>query len=186
MPDAASLHSGTLLVSAPVGVCRILGVDPGLRVTGYALVEPRPNGPDGRLIEAGLVRLTPKIPIEQRLVELDTALAQLLDNHRPTALVCEQLYAHYKHPRTAILMGHARGVILTVAAKRGLRVMNVAATHVKRALTGNGHASKAQMQRAVMTALRLAKLPTPHDVSDAIAIAVCGLRMSEVTGGVQR
>lgn len=159
---------------------RILGVDPGLQCTGFALIESlNPIRGESRLVEAGVVRLPPRVALEKRLLVLDEELDQILGMHRPAALVCEQLYAHYKHPRTAILMGHARGVILALAARRGVRVLSVASTHVKRMLTGNGHAGKPQMQRAVAASLRLARLPEPHDVADAIAIALCGQRMIE-------
>lgn len=162
-------------VSRKVAISRrvplVLGVDPGLQRTGYALLRS-----DGvvQLIEAGVVRLARHAPLEERLVELETALAELLAQHRPAMLACEQLYAHYKHPRTAILMGHARGVILALAARQGLAIVNVAATHVKKLLTGRGHASKPQMQRAVALTLGLKALPEPHDVADAIAIALAG------------
>lgn len=163
---------------------RIIGVDPGLQCTGYAVIECGSFGGDGRLVEAGVIRLTPRTAIELRLLELSESLDQILIQQRPAILACEQLYSHYKHPRTAILMGHARGVILALAAGRGLRTLHIASTHVKRTLTGNGHAGKAQMQRAVAAALRLPRLPEPHDVADAIAIAVCGVRLSaaEVRG----
>jgi crossover junction endodeoxyribonuclease RuvC len=101
----------------------------------------------------------------------------LLQTHRPTLLACEELYAHYKHPRTAILMGHARGVILAAAARRGLQVVSIAATHVKKMLTGSGHAAKHQVQFAVAATLGLRQIPEPPDVADAIAIALCGLRL---------
>lgn len=161
----------------------ILGVDPGLQRTGFALIEWRNSfRSEIRLVEAGIVRLPPRVALEKRLLVLDEELDQILSMHRPAALVCEQLYAHYKHPRTAILMGHARGVILALAARRGVSVLSVASTHVKRMLTGNGHAGKAQMQRAVAASLRLARLPEPHDVADAIAIALCGQRMFAAGG----
>jgi crossover junction endodeoxyribonuclease RuvC len=85
----------------------------------------------------------------------------------------EQLYAHYKHPRTAILMGHARGVILQQAAEAGAEVESFAATRIKKSLTGNGHAAKGQMQRAIQAMLALPHVPEPPDVADAIAIALC-------------
>jgi crossover junction endodeoxyribonuclease RuvC len=142
------------------------------------LVEFGSIGEDGRLIEAGVIKLPPRAALEDRLLELAENLEQVIAQHQPHVLACEQLYAHYKHPRTAILMGHARGVILALAARRRLGVLHIASTHVKRTLTGNGHAGKAQMQRAVAAALRLARLPEPHDVAVAIAIAVCGVRLS--------
>lgn len=157
----------------------ILGIDPGLRRTGYAVLIA-PTGADAcRVVEAGLIRLNPTQPIEQRLVELQRGLEELISTHRPTVLACEQLYSHYKHPRTAVVMAHARGVILALAARRGLDVVNVAATQVKRYLTGSGRAGKAQVQRAVAAALCLPQIPESSDVADAMAVALCGLRMRD-------
>ncbi|MCY2926240.1 MAG: crossover junction endodeoxyribonuclease RuvC, partial [Planctomycetota bacterium] len=91
----------------------------------------------------------------------------------------EKLYAHYKHPSTAILMGHARGVILLAAEQAGVGVRNLPATHVKKSLTGNGHASKLQVQRAIQAVCHLSALPEPPDVADALAIALCAGRQRE-------
>lgn len=158
----------------------ILGIDPGLRRTGYAVL-----GPGGTkhsvLIEAGVVRLRAGDPLPLRLAELERGIMGLIDSHGPAALACEALYAHYKHPRTAILMGHARGVILAAAARRGLEVYSVAATRVKKLLTGSGRAGKRQMQLAVASTLGLVRLPEPHDVADAIAIALAGQRLCSAT-----
>lgn len=161
------------------GLSRIVGIDPGLQRTGYAILEGGRSDRDARLIEAGVVRITPRVPLEYRLIELESNLESLLETHRPRVLACEQLFAHYKHPRTAILMGHARGVVLALAARRSIGVVHVASTHAKRWLTGNGHATKAQVQRAVAATLRLPCIPEPHDVADAIAIALSGLRARE-------
>ncbi|MGD8454091.1 MAG: crossover junction endodeoxyribonuclease RuvC [Phycisphaerae bacterium] len=153
----------------------ILGIDPGLERTGYALLaDAPPAGP--RLCEAGLIRLPAKAPLPRRLVHLLESLEELIQAHRPTILTCEALFAHYKHPRTAILMGHARGVILAAAARAGLDVLTVTPASVKKLLTGSGRATKKQMQWAVTATLGLAVTPEPHDVADAIAIALCGLR----------
>jgi len=92
---------------------------------------------------------------------------------RPSAMALEQLYSHYEHPRTSILMGHARGVICLAAAKANIEVINYSATQIKKVLTGNGRAPKSQMQAAIQRELRLAKLPEPADVADALAIALC-------------
>lgn len=156
----------------------VLGIDPGLQRTGYAVVRVRPEAySGGELLEAGLVRLDRTAPLPMRLADLATQLAELVATHRPRLLACEELYAHYRHPRTAILMGHARGVILAEAARCGVAVTAVPATQAKKMLTGSGHASKAQMQRAVQATLGLATLPQPHDVADAIAVALCGTRL---------
>jgi crossover junction endodeoxyribonuclease RuvC len=85
----------------------------------------------------------------------------------------EQLYAHYKHPRTAILMAHARGVILLAAQRRGIGVEQVSANRVKKSLLGYGHAGKQQMQRAIQQLWNLKELPQPPDVADALAVALC-------------
>ncbi len=168
-------HRQSATTSA-AGLPRVLGIDPGLVSTGFAVVAAGGRG-EGVLIEAGRIRLGREQAIEARLVQLETDLAALIDATRPGVLVCEQLYAHYKHPRTAIRMAHARGVVLALAARRGLQVVHVSATRVKKTLTGSGRASKEQVRRAVCLTLGLDGLDGPHDVSDAIAIALCGLRL---------
>lgn len=144
---------------------KILGVDPGLDCTGYAVVE----ADSGRLFEAGLIRSTTKGSLAQRLGEIEGGMEEILSEHDVDLLVVEDLFAHYKHPRTAILMGHARGVILLAAARHGADVLSVSATKIKKALTGNGHASKLQMQRAIMATFGLEAPPEPADVADALA-----------------
>jgi crossover junction endodeoxyribonuclease RuvC len=150
---------------------RILGVDPGLRLTGYGVVDYHPFRP--KLVDGGVIRLNPKASLADRLVELETELDALIAEHKPDAVAVEQLYSHYAHPRTAILMGHARGVILLTARRRGVRVEQFAANRIKQSLTGHGHASKEQMQRAVQSLWNLPEPPDPPDVADALAIALC-------------
>jgi crossover junction endodeoxyribonuclease RuvC len=150
---------------------RILGVDPGLRLTGYGVVDYHPFRP--KLVDGGVIRLNAKASLADRLVELEAELDGLLAEHKPQAVAVEQLYSHYAHPRTAILMGHARGVILLCARKRGIRTEQFAANRIKQSLTGHGHASKVQMQRAVQSLWNLPEPPEPPDVADALAIALC-------------
>ncbi len=147
----------------------ILGSDPGLDQTGYAVIE----APGGRLVDAGLIRSATGTPLAERLHEIDGGVEEVLSEHQVDLLVIEDLFAHYRHPRTAILMGHARGVICLAAASAGLVVTSYNATQVKKILTGNGRAPKSQMQRAVCTELGLDRIPEPHDVADALAIALC-------------
>jgi crossover junction endodeoxyribonuclease RuvC len=97
----------------------------------------------------------------------------VLDQWKPVAMAVEQLYAHYEHPRTAILMAHARGVYFLAGGQRNIPVISYAATKVKKLVTGSGRASKEQMQHAVARELGLAGPPEPHDVADALAIALC-------------
>ena len=151
---------------------RILGIDPGLHLTGYALVDLATRGLEPALVEAGVIRLSRTLGLEKRLAQLHADLSALIEEFHPQELAVEKLYAHYKHPRTAILMAHARGVILLAAQERGLAITHLPSTEVKKAITGFGHASKQQMQRAIQAQCRLAEMPSPPDVADAIAIAL--------------
>jgi crossover junction endodeoxyribonuclease RuvC len=153
---------------------RILGIDPGLQVTGYAVVEVGTLRPI--VCEAGLIKSTegrtpPDMP--QRVRSVYDSIVGLIDQFRPQIVVVEQLYAHYDHPRTAILMAHARGVIFLAAAQRRLPVISYNATRVKKTITGNGRAPKDQVQRTIQRELGLAALPEPADVADALAVALC-------------
>lgn len=150
---------------------RILGIDPGLRVCGYAVVDSV-CGTD-KLVEAGVLRIDTEPPLAERLNQIAEDVESILAKFSPEVVAVEELYSHYAHPETAILMGHARGVILQKAASFNAEVRSYAATRIKKSLTGNGRASKEQMQRAIQTVLALSKPPQPNDVADAIAIALC-------------
>jgi crossover junction endodeoxyribonuclease RuvC len=108
-----------------------------------------------------------------RVRTLYDSIVAVADQFRPAALAVEQLFAHYAHPRTAILMAHARGVIFLAAAQRDLAVHSYSATRIKKTVTGNGRASKEQVQRTVQRELGLSRLPEPPDVADALAVALC-------------
>lgn len=152
--------------------CRILGVDPGLNTSGYAVIESV-NGAT-RLCEAGVVRTRAAASVECRLDEIHAGIREVIQSHRPDQMAIEQLFSHYQRPRTAILMGHARGVICLTAGQAGIPVAHYEPTRVKKLLTGNGRAAKGQMQLAVKLQLGLAQLPEPADVADAMAVALCG------------
>lgn len=158
---------------------RVLGIDPGLALTGYGCVRfGAENAVDvGALMEAGVVRLPPGRSVSARLAELASDLEELLGRLKPDVVCVEAIYAHYAHPRTAITMAHARGVILLCLERAGVELVEVPSTQAKKSLTGNGHASKAQMQEAVRMVLGLRAAPEPADVADAIAIALAGARM---------
>ncbi len=167
----------------------ILGVDPGLQVCGYAAVEVNSGGE--KLIEAGVIRTDESAGLANRLNQIADDTRALMEKFEPQIVAVEELYSHYKHPKTAILMGHARGVILQQAQAAGAAVKSFAATRIKKSLTGNGRASKKQMQRAIQSTLGLGKLPEPADVADAIAVALCcantevGRQMTEDGNGFQ-
>lgn len=188
---------------------RILGVDPGLRLTGYACVDGLCDRPS--LIEAGVLRLTLRgaaddgadgdvanaaatpgrsrsaasaRTVSDRLAELDADFRELLTRLRPEAVAIESLFAHYKHPATAIVMGHARGVLLLAVRQARLRLIEYKPNEIKKSLTGHGHAAKDQMQRAVQAYFDLPEPPRPPDVADAIAIALCAARRLSTRGDV--
>jgi crossover junction endodeoxyribonuclease RuvC len=154
---------------------RILGLDPGLQITGYGLVEVSARRMvqvcEAGVLKAGAARSSADMPA--RLAELYRGLVEILDQFRPSAMAVEQLYAHYAHPRTAVLMGHARGVLLLAAAERSIPVAGYNPTQIKKTITGHGRASKDQMQRAICRELGLSAVPEPPDVADALAVALC-------------
>lgn len=151
---------------------RVVGIDPGLNVTGYAVVDPSSRGP--YVVEAGVIRPRGAKPtLADRLGLIHQGIVEVLDAYPPTALALEQVHSHVAHPRTAILMAHARGVIVLAAAQRGVPVFGYAAARIKKSLTGSGKAPKSQMQHAIRTELGLDVIPEPHDVADACAVALC-------------
>jgi crossover junction endodeoxyribonuclease RuvC len=149
---------------------RILGVDPGLRVTCYGAVEVGDDGP--RLIEAGIIAPATDGSLEQRLNELHREMCAVIAAVAPSVMVVEELYSAYRNPTTAVLMGHARGVICLAAGSNGIAVRHLVHSLVKRALVGSGGARKEQVKRMVMQQLRLVRRPEPDDVSDALALAL--------------
>ncbi len=150
---------------------RILGIDPGLNTTGYGVLEVVERQP--RLVEAGVVRGKSRGSLTERVKEVYEGVADVIGSLHPEVVALEKLYSHYDRPTTAILMGHARGVICLAAAQAGIEVVDYAATQVKKTLTGNGRAPKSQMQQAIQRELGLSTLPEPADVADALAIAFC-------------
>jgi len=171
-------ESDRLLVSM-----RILGIDPALRVTGYGVIERR--GDRIALIEAGIVAPHVSQPLEQRLRELHHGIAEVIAQTRPDVIVIEELYSSYKNPQTAILMGHARGVMCLAGAQAGLCVHTLGHSHVKRALLGSGSARKEQVNAIVIRLLNLRTAPKPNDVSDALAIALAYLNVSGVSNVIR-
>lgn len=149
---------------------RILGIDPGLGITGYGLIEA--SGNNVRLIEAGIIRSDAKDRMEKRLASIYKKVMGLIKDTKPEAVVLEELYSHYKHPKTSILMGHARGAICLAVEHQNAQLVNYPTTKIKKAITGRGRASKEQMQRTVTSLLGLKDAPEPVDITDALALAI--------------
>jgi crossover junction endodeoxyribonuclease RuvC len=150
---------------------RILGIDPSLTCTGYALLERTPQGP--RLKEGGVVRSTKSKTLAQRVCEIGTGIREVLEEFRPQAVAIEQVYAMADNPGTTIKMAHVRGAILLLAAEREIPVMDFSPREIKKLLTGSGRAGKEQIQFAVQRELGLKKILEPNDDADATAVALC-------------
>ena len=155
---------------------RILGIDPGLNVTGYGVLEACDRRL--RLCEAGVVRGGDRGAIAKRVAAIHEGVADVIAAFMPSVIAVEELYSHSARPRTAILMGHARGVICLASAQAGIPVVHYSATQVKKILTGSGRAPKGQVQLAIQRELGLPELPEPPDVADALAIALCAAKQS--------
>jgi crossover junction endodeoxyribonuclease RuvC len=149
-------------------------VDPGLQIIGYGILEAGSRGPI--VCEAGIIRGSEgrsRDDMASRILRLYNGIVDVVRQYCPQVVAVEQLYAHYEHPRTAILMAHARGVVMLAAAQHELPLVSYNATRIKKTITGNGRASKDQVQRTIQRELALAVLPEPPDVADALAVALC-------------
>ena len=155
---------------------QILGVDPGLGITGYGLIESRGN--KFRILEAGIIRTKAAQSLPQRLKAIADGLTELMKEYSPKVLVLEKLYSHYRHPTTAILMGHVRGVACFAAEEMKVPVVGYSKTRVNKGVIGKGHATKEQVSMMVQMLLGLDSAPRPLDVSDALALALCHARIT--------
>jgi crossover junction endodeoxyribonuclease RuvC len=148
---------------------RILGIDPGTQVCGYGVIET--SGADARALDYGTARGR-GTSLPARLKVIYDGLQEVMERHRPDVVAVEGVF-YQKDVRAAIKIGEARGVALLAAASRGVEVVEYAPAEVKKAVTGNGNASKPQVQQMVRVILRLREAPSPEDAADALAIAVC-------------
>jgi crossover junction endodeoxyribonuclease RuvC len=160
----------------------VLGVDPGLSRCGYGVLASEPWL---RVVAAGVITTAPARSIEHRLGELHAELGALVDELRPDVMVVERVFFQV-NARTAMAVGQAGGVALLVAATRGVVVAQYGANEVKQAVAGYGAAPKEQVQRMVARQLGLARPPTPPDVADALALALCHLARRGLQGAVAR
>ena len=150
---------------------RILGIDPGLRITGYGAIDA--VGPSLTVVEAGVIRVPSDLPLATRLHRLHADLVSVLEDLKPDLMSVESVFSHPDRAATGVRMGHARGVILLAAAQHGIEIVEHAPAQVKKALTGDGSADKSRMQAAIASRCGLDVIPEPADVADALAIALC-------------
>lgn len=149
---------------------KILGIDPALAITGYGVIDFSKR--KLFLLEAGVIKTSVREPLPQRLNRIYEGMSNLISEIKPDVAVLEKLYAHYAHPTTAYLLGHARGVICLTCAEANIPLVEYAATRIKKAIVGGGLASKYQVQRMVANLLNLDHLPKYTDVTDALALAI--------------
>ena len=149
----------------------ILGLDPGTAATGYGVVR-RVAGPrQAVLVECGVIRTRPRDPLPARLREIYEGVVELIERHRPDALVVEDVF-YARNVRTTVVLGHARGVVLLAGARAGIDVHEFAPAVIKKAVVGTGAATKAQVQFMLTRLLRLRSAPQPSDAADGVAAAL--------------
>lgn len=149
---------------------RVFGIDPGSTRTGYGCVESEGNR--HRLIACGALVPPPGVPLPERLLAIHHGLARHLRGARPDVVVVENVF-HAANARSALILGQARGVALLAAVETGVPIVEYTPAEVKRAVVGYGRAEKTQVQQMIKLLLGLDEVPSPHDVADALAIAIC-------------
>jgi crossover junction endodeoxyribonuclease RuvC len=158
---------------------RVLGIDPGSDRTGYGCVET--NGTRHRLVTCGAVATCRAVPFADKLLTVHHEIARLIDACRPDAIAIENLFAAV-NARSALTLGHVRGVAMLAAVEANVEIAEYTPAEVKRAVVGYGRAEKHQVQQMVKLLLAMPAVPSPHDVADALAIAICHLNHLGPTG----
>lgn len=148
----------------------IIGIDPGTNITGYGIINI--DSFNYQALDYGCIRPPSNLKITDRYLIIYNSLEHLLDLHKPQVLAIETQFVH-KNVQSAIKLGMARGVVIVAAKRRGISVVEYSPTKAKRAVSGNGHASKIQVQGMVQKLLNLKNLPEPEDAADALALALC-------------
>jgi len=148
----------------------IMGIDPGFAITGYGIVEYIGN--KFSVVDYGAITTEASMPLPQRLLLLSNRLEELIKMYKPEAISIEELFFN-KNIKTALTVGHGRGVAVLAAARSGVDVFEYTPLQVKQAVVGYGRAEKSQIQQMVKAILNLPAIPKPDDVADALAVAVC-------------
>ena len=154
---------------------KILGIDPGFKATGYGCIKV--DHRSVTLIETGTVEPKQKDLIQNRIQKIYSILGDLIDEHNPQVLVLEKLYAHHAHPVTASKLGHVRGVICLLCAQKNIELAEYSVKRIRKALTGNGNATKVQTKRVVADLLKIDESKLTLDASDALALSLGYIRM---------
>jgi crossover junction endodeoxyribonuclease RuvC len=156
----------------------VLGIDPGTASTGYGVISG--DGPSRvQLVECGVIRTRARDPLPSRLREIHEGVSELIVRHRPAVLACEDVF-YAKNVRTTVVLGHARGVILLAGEQHGVRIHEFPPAEIKKAVVGNGAATKEQVQFMLTRLLRLRSVPQPSDAADGVAAALAYLMGARV------
>ncbi len=161
----------------------ILGIDPGFAITGYGVVKYEGN--KFSVLEYGAIATEASIPLPQRLVKINDELTRIIETHKPDAAAIEELFFN-KNIKTALTVGHGRGVAILTAAKMGVEVFEYTPLQVKQAVVGYGRAEKRQMQQMVKVILGFSSVPEPDDAADALAVAICHGHSYKMNGYVYK
>jgi crossover junction endodeoxyribonuclease RuvC len=155
---------------------KILGVDPGLKATGYGVIEAN----EGRikLIEVGTINPNPRNKLPKKIDTVYQNLADIIKKFQPDVMILEKLYAHHRHPTTASILGHVRGVICLLCAQHHVTLEEHSVKRIRKAITGNGNASKIQTQRMVTQMLKIDDRNLTLDASDALALCLGHVHMA--------
>jgi crossover junction endodeoxyribonuclease RuvC len=151
---------------------RIFGIDPGSERTGYGCIDSA--GSRHRLIVCGSLSAPARATFPEKLQAIHHGLKDLLQQHSPECVAIEDIF-YAKNVRSALKLGHARGVALLAASETGVPVVEYSPAEIKRAVVGYGRAEKPQVQEMIRLLLGLERAPSPHDVADALAVAICHL-----------
>ena len=154
---------------------RVFGVDPGSLRTGYGCIDT--DGSRHRLVACGAITTPAGAAFPEKLLAIHRALVQLLRKHKPDCVVVESVF-HATNVRSALKLGHARGVALLAAVAGGYPVIEYTPAEIKLAVVGYGRAEKHQVGEMVRLLLGLSEVPEPHDASDALAVAICHVHAS--------
>lgn len=165
--------------NCPANNMLVLGIDPGLRTVGYGLVDKKSEKIS--LIEGGVLQPEIENDLSLRVGEIFSGITDIITEFKPDVMAMEDLYSHYKHPKTAVIMAHARGAILAAASQMNLPVSHYPATMIKNSLVGQGRATKEQVRDMASNILGLDGPAEPLDTYDAIAVALCHINQKSRT-----
>jgi crossover junction endodeoxyribonuclease RuvC len=163
------------------GPIKVMGIDPGLKATGYGVIACSVEG-CVKALEVGSIEPKSKLVLTEKLLKVHQYLTDIVSRQKPDIIVLEKLYSHSAHPMTAAVMGHVRGVICLVCAQQGVSLIEESPKRVRKAVVGNGNASKEQTRRVVANFLKIDPEQLTLDASDALALALAYAGMSRFSG----